>query len=290
MSSTTSQATICALRQLFAAYGLPQQLVLDNGPQFSSVEFATFLTRNGVKHIRSFPYHPSTNGLAERFIRTLKLAMKRSNGFDPHQKLMNFLLSYCSTPHSTTNTTPSELFLHRSLGTRLDLLRPELGVAVSQKQAEQKYHDLHSRNRNFFIGERVLVRNMRNGPRWLLGTIIERRGPLSYLVQVANGVVWKRHVDHLRKTIDSPQEEVTVPEIIDESPTASSLQEPPAVYSNEGGTVVPPPSDSVPVITEGSETATLPVEEPVTDTTPLPPRRYPQRVRRPPERFHEQYM
>ena len=131
--------------------------------------------------------------------------MKRSNGFDPHQKLMNFLLCYRSTPHSTTNTTPSELFLHQSLRTRLDLLRPELGVAVSQKQAEQKkYHDLHSRNRNFFIGERVLVRNMRNSPRWLLGTITEWRGPLSYLVQVANGVVWKRHVDHLRKTIDSP--------------------------------------------------------------------------------------
>ena len=204
---------------------------------------------------------------------------------------MNFLLSYRSMPHSTTNTTPSELFLHRSLRTRLDLLRPELGVAVSQKQAEQKkYHDLHSRNRNFFIGERVLVRNMRNDPHWLLGTIVERRGPLSYLVQVANGVVWKRHVDHLRKTIDSPQEEVTVPEIIDESPTASPLQDPPAVYSNEGGTVVPPPNDSVLVIQKDQRLLTLPVEEPVTDTTPLPPQRYSQRVRRPPERFHEQYM
>ena len=102
MSSTTSQATIHALRQLFATYGLPQQLVLDNGPQFSSVEFATFLARNGVKHIRSSPYHPSTNGLAEHFVHTLKQAMKRSNLPDPHQKLMNFLLSYRSIPHSTT--------------------------------------------------------------------------------------------------------------------------------------------------------------------------------------------
>jgi len=189
MSSTTSQATIRALRQLFAAHGLPQQLVSDNGPQFSSEEFATFLAKNGVKHIRSSPYHPSTNGLAERFVRTLKKAMKSSNFVDPHQKLMNFLLSYRSTPHSTTNSTPSELFLHRSLRTRLDLLRPDLGAAVFQKQASQKkVHDLHSRTREFFNGERILVRNMRNGPRWLLGTVIERRGPLSYLVQVANGV------------------------------------------------------------------------------------------------------
>ena len=68
MSSSTTQATIEGLRRLFAAYGLPQQLVSDNGPQFTSAEFAVFLRKNGVKHIYSSPYHPSTNGLAERFV------------------------------------------------------------------------------------------------------------------------------------------------------------------------------------------------------------------------------
>ena len=111
-------------------------------------------------------------------------------------------------------------------------------------------------------------------PCWLLGIIVEQRGPLSYLVQVANGVVWRRHVDHLRKTIDSPQEEVTVPEVVDESQVAlplQSYQDPPAVHSNEGGTLVSSSNDSVPVTTGESETATLPVEETVTDTTPSPP-------------------
>ena len=103
MSSTTSQAPIHALRQLFATYGLPQQLVSDNEPQFSSVEFATFLARNGVKYIHSSPYHPSTNELAEHFVRILKQAMKRSNLPDPHQKLMNF--SFPTDPFHTPQLT-----------------------------------------------------------------------------------------------------------------------------------------------------------------------------------------
>ena len=82
-------------------------------------------------------------------------------------------------------------------------------------------------------------------------------------------------MDRLQKTIDSPQEEeVTVPEVVDEFQIASPLQsyqDPPAVHSNEGGTLVSSSNDSVSVTTEGSDTATLPIEEPVTDTTHSPP-------------------
>lgn len=43
MTHTTSQKTISVLRRVFAAYGLPEQVVTDNKQQFTAVEFSTFL-------------------------------------------------------------------------------------------------------------------------------------------------------------------------------------------------------------------------------------------------------
>ena len=70
-SSTTTAKTIEALRLLFASYGVPNQLVSDNGPQFVSKDFAEFMAGNAVKHICVAPYHPfhpASNGLAEQFV------------------------------------------------------------------------------------------------------------------------------------------------------------------------------------------------------------------------------
>lgn len=56
MDSTTANKTIQVLRGLFSHYGTPHVLVSDNGPQFWSEEFSTFLKFNGVKHIHTAPY------------------------------------------------------------------------------------------------------------------------------------------------------------------------------------------------------------------------------------------
>ena len=76
MPETTSGTTIKELRKLFASYGLPRQVVTDNGPQFTSNEFSVFMKSNGVKHIKCSPYHPSSNGAAEHFVQTFKRSIK----------------------------------------------------------------------------------------------------------------------------------------------------------------------------------------------------------------------
>ena len=202
MKSTTAAATITELRRLFATYGLPEQVVTDNGPQFSASEFSSFLKSNGVKHIRCVPYHPSSNGAVERFIQTFKKAIRAggTQGTTFHQRLMSFLLVYRSTPHSTTGVAPCALFLNRDLRTRFHLLKPDVkGRVMSQQAAQKSQHDQHSRARELCVGQRVLIRNYRPGEDWVPGVIVERRDPHSYMVKVANGQVWHRHIDQLKE-------------------------------------------------------------------------------------------
>ena len=69
MTTATATTTIQQLRTLFAQFGIPDTIVSDNGPQFSAVEFQQFCRLNGIRHSRVAPYHPSSNGLAERAVK-----------------------------------------------------------------------------------------------------------------------------------------------------------------------------------------------------------------------------
>ena len=154
-----------------------------------------------MKHLCCASYHLASNGAVERLVQTVKKAIKSGerDGVELDQILANFLLQYRATPHTTTGRTPSSLFLGCSLRTRLDLLQLDLAAHFRAKQADQKaYHDLHSRVRKFHIGQSVMVQNMSVGPTWMTGIVVDKIGPLSYIVQVPGGRRWKRHVNHLR--------------------------------------------------------------------------------------------
>lgn len=78
MTSTTAQKTVEVVRSVFASYGLPVEVVTDTGPQFASSEFQEFLHKNGVKHTLTPPYHPQSNGAAERAVQTMKKPLLKS--------------------------------------------------------------------------------------------------------------------------------------------------------------------------------------------------------------------
>ena len=141
MSSITSAKTIETLRAVFAVHGLPRTIVTDNGSSFTSEEFKQFVHRNGIKHVTSAPYHPSTNGQVERAVQTLKQGIKRTPGDSIQERLSKFLFDYRITPHATTGMPPCELLMNRRLRSRLDLFYPEVERKVEHCQVRQK--ELH---------------------------------------------------------------------------------------------------------------------------------------------------
>jgi hypothetical protein len=234
-SSSTSAVTIERLKQSFASFGLPEQLVTDNGPAFVSDEFQQFMKINGIQHIRTSPHHPASNGQAERAVQVFKSGIKKIQDGTMSTKLARFLLNYRITPHTVTGQSPAELMFGRRLKTRLDLLRPDLRKVVRDQQSRQKSaHDLRSRPREFAPGSDVFVQNFSSGPTWLAGIILQRRGPVSYLVKLQDGRIFRRHVDHVRVRTSSgnkalPDQELPWPDM----PTNSSDSSVPTESGNQ---------------------------------------------------------
>ncbi|UYV69815.1 K02A2.6-like [Cordylochernes scorpioides] len=201
MRETTTRKTIEQLRRLFSSYGLPEELVSDNGPQFTGSEMKGFLEGNGIKQTLIPAYHPQSNGLAERAVRTIKTALdknKRKIGDTIQDTLSKVLLAYRSTPHVTTGKTPSELFIGRALRTRVSLIHPSLTSRVRDQQARQMRYDRRTQLEEFQIDDLVWCKNFRGGDKWIPGKIVGKKGTRVYTILI-HGQVKAYHRDQIRK-------------------------------------------------------------------------------------------
>ena len=86
----------------------------------------------------------------------------------------------------------------------MNLLKPDGSARVAEKQAMQKkHHDSKAaqRERCYQAGDAVMAHNYRHGPKWLPVTVAEAKGPLSYIIQLKSGLIWRRHISQLRDGI-----------------------------------------------------------------------------------------
>ena len=294
MSSTTTSKTIEVQRDLFARFGIPEQIVSDNGPQFVSEEFQAFIKSNGIRHITSAPYHPATNGLAERLVQTFKQALRAmfQSSKPVKEKLAKFLIAYRNSPHSTTGESPAQLLLGRPLRTRLDLVKPDLNRKMINQQHQQGIkvaNEKGRQRRQLAVGDAVMSRDYRGDLKWRSGLIV-KTGPLMYEVQVAPGIVWRRHVDQLRPTAVEPTDAQGVaPETVEASEV--EVVSPPLVAIQQSA----PPDivGTVPEMPVADQPEMASVPAPATtdppDETPASPvvreRWYPQRARKAQQRL-----
>ncbi|XP_058448901.1 uncharacterized protein K02A2.6-like [Malaya genurostris] len=198
-STSTTEATVGILDELFCSYGVPTTLVSDNGPQFTAREFKHFLQMSGVKfHKFSAPYHPATNGQAERYVQTVKQALKAMGTTKSTLKknINEFLCQYRRTAHSETTESPAKLFLGRNIMTRLDLVRP---LDASTRITEKQKANFNTSFRSFTPGQQIYFISGNNRmDKWIPGVISKQLGDLHYIIEY-HGKHIKRHVDQIQR-------------------------------------------------------------------------------------------
>ncbi|UYV84041.1 K02A2.6-like [Cordylochernes scorpioides] len=193
MDHCTATATVRVLRSLFAVHGLPDQVVSDNGRMFVGHEFQEFLRMNRVRHITSAPYHPQTNGQAERVVQTLKQLIRKNGWENISVTLPRALFAMRTTPHGTTGLTPAELLMGRRLTTRMNRLHP--------KESEDSENGKEHFQNRFKSQENVYARKYNGKGKWEPGKIKTVLGPRNYEVIMENGVTAKRHQDQLMRRV-----------------------------------------------------------------------------------------
>lgn len=249
--STTATTTIGFLRETFARYGVPDTIVSDNGSQFCSSEFQQFCEYSGIIHVRTAPYHPQSNGQAERFVDTLKRSLRKiteGENVPSSEALQTFLQVYRSTPSTVLEgKSPAEIMFGRPMKITLDLLRPSRTPQRQPPSAVQP-----SPVSSLTAGALVYAKVHKNADnwKWQPGTIIEVIGKVNFnvLLDQASGPrkLIRVHANQIRARYDEVKQQlhqVPLPLEVLIDNFGLSTQAPPS----PAPTTVSSPSQAVPV-------------------------------------------
>ncbi|XP_054706630.1 uncharacterized protein K02A2.6-like [Uloborus diversus] len=251
----TSSATIDSIKPIFARHGIPDLVISDNGPQYSSSEFKSFAADYGFKHETSSPRYPQANGEAERMVQTMKNLLEKSSDFNIA------LLTYRNTS-GPTGYSPAQLCMGRSLRTRLPVhpkqLRPKwpngkehLQKDISRKEKEKAAFDRKHgayELRPLSIGEKVWIPDSKTA-----GIIASpAKTPRSYNVLTPRDEI-RRNRQHLipMPEPEETEETINVPEaatealetVFPETPPIQDCPTPKTITHKQtrSGRVVKPP-------------------------------------------------
>ena len=186
---TTANRTLAVLYGWFCEEtGIPTTLVSDNGPQFHADEFQAKMAKWGIKHILTPPYHPSSNGLAERSVGIVKSRLKRMGSAATPIELFVNLKYICRvhglTPHRSTGRCPYEMIREGEAPS----LFPQLTGGATQRSERESVKICGPRLKKkvmFSEGEKVIVYDNRFHLS-AAGEILEVLGNNNYLVDIDN--------------------------------------------------------------------------------------------------------
>lgn len=244
LETTDSSSVILHLKSIFARHGIPETVISDNGPQYSSFEFAQFARAQGFEHITSSPRFPQSNGKSERAVQTVKNLLKKA--VDPYDAL----LAYRSTALEC-GYSPAELSMGRQLRTLVPTVPATLLPRWDEPRGERERRELMRQKKkdayDRYHRARPLSTLRAGDPVWVEdanvnGTVVgPAHTPRSYVVRTPTSCL-RRNRRHLQ-----PTPNVTADERADDAdPSSTEMTTTPVALRMREPRPVSPPAVTAP--------------------------------------------
>ena len=149
MKSVDAESVAEEMVKMFARVGLPEEILTDQGSNFTCQLLAEMYRLLHVHSTRTGPYHPQTDGVVERFNQTLKSMLRKvaiQEGKDWDKMIPYVLFAYREVPQSSTGFSPFELLYGREVRGPLDVIK-ETWVAKSNSNDSVISHILAMRDK-----------------------------------------------------------------------------------------------------------------------------------------------
>ena len=247
--------TICReFLQLIARIGVPKTVISDNGPCYTSFMFTELLKNLSIRHVRTVPYSPRSNGLAENAVKQAKVVL-RSDPNNWVSKLYTWLLASRNSFRSELGCTPAEIVYGHECRLPGDLFEEctdkTMDAASYVDKIKQcmsevvpRYRKVYKEgkiDKNLLTCDKVFVRNenRRGLDNVYLGPykVIERKN--TYFKVLIRGSVRDIKIDRLKTAylLDDVEDNVdTCPgEIVPKNPIATNTSEKSKSNSNTTG-------------------------------------------------------
>ena len=232
-----------ALLQMFSRLGIPQEILSDNGSQFTSEMMTETHRLMSIRPLFTTPYHPQGNGLCEKMNGTLKKMLRRMTAEQPRdwpRYLAPLLFAYREAPQASLKLSPFELMYGRAVRGPLTVLRdlwdgsnpsPEVKSSyqyvidleerlkatcqiakeelLKAQALDRRYYNAKAKARTFQLGDKCLILLPTSTNKLLAQwsgpyNVVEVCSPLTYKVD-ADGVIKKLHINMLKPYMEAPR-------------------------------------------------------------------------------------
>lgn len=203
LTGITSKQVINFMKSQFARHGIPAELVTDNGPAYSSMEFKKFMQEWEVHHVTSSPHYPQSNGKSERTVQTIKNLLKKC--IDSNEDFNLSLLNFRSTPRNGMDS-PAQMLMGRRLNTRLpissnllnepvDKNRNYQAMLTKRRYMKEQYDRSAQPLGEVSVGDKATL--VCHGDRKPVTIVARAQTPRSFIVEDRQGNKFRRSRAHL---------------------------------------------------------------------------------------------